>query len=157
MFVDYEFYSDVFNGTALTEVEFNKFGGLACTYITMNTLSRITDTGIFNYPEEVRIMAKNCACALAEYLKQVDDVSKSITGSSGGTSEGIIKSKTAGEVSVSYDTSLTSQYFLDPKKQEDQKQSILKLYLSPVFIGTRYYNLLSKVLDDKICPECSIF
>ena len=158
MFVDYDYYAFVFKGTVLTEDEFNKFGNQACMYITANTLSRITDSSVLIYPIEIQKKVKDCACTLAEYLKQVDDAKKSITGG-GSASEGIVRSRAAGAVSVTYDTSLSVQYFLDQERQEDAKQAILRLYLSPVCIGTRFYNLLSKVLDGDSggCPNCSVF
>jgi len=157
VFVDYDYYTDTFKGTLLTEDEFNKYGNDACIYITASTMSRVTDSTISIYPASLIDKIKRCACVLSEYLKRVADVESSLTGVSS-SSEGMIKSKTAGSVSVSYDTTTAVSYYLDISKQEEAKQGIIRQYLSPIVIGTIYYNLLSKVIDSgpDICPCCSI-
>ncbi len=146
MFVDYHFYKNTFGGTALTEEEFQRFGDLACAYVSDNTLSRITDDKINLFPQEVQLRAKKCACALAENFKTCDYFSKLASGQIEGQSGGIVRSKTAGAVSVTYETSVSAQYFLDVKTQENLKQSILRSYLSPVCIDGKMYNPLSKVI-----------
>lgn len=159
MFVDYNFYTENFKGTSLTEEEFLRFGNLACMYISTNTLSRINDNGINLYPVEIQNNARMCACNLAEYLKQIEDVQSGIIGGGSSASGGIVSSKTAGAVSVSYDTKLSAQFFLDPINQEKQKQAILRLWLAPVCINGSMYNLLSKVLENRntgVCPTCTV-
>lgn len=146
MFVDYAFYVDTFGGAALTEQEFRKFGDLACAYVSENTLSRISDEKIGSLPPEIQFRAKKCACALAENLKTCDYFLKLASGQVEGQSGGIVRSKTAGAVSVTYETSVSAQYFLDAKSQESLKQSILRSYLSPICIGEKMYNMLSKVI-----------
>lgn len=160
MFVDYNYYKNNFKGNSLTDEEFNKYGNLACMDITANTLSRVTDSTINNYPQELIARIKSCACAISECNKMFDDSLNSLTSSSDGRkTEGIVRSKTAGSVSVTYDTDLSAKYFLDREKQEKIKQSILRLYLSPICINGKMYNLLSKVMDSfpDQCHSCCVF
>lgn len=159
MFVDYTYYTDNFNGTLLTEDEFNKFGDLACIFITTSTMSRVTDTLITSYPAELIYRIKNCACSLAEYLKEKYDVRKNILSSMDSSqSTGIVRSKKAGAVSIDYDTSTTVSYYLNTKSQQDMINMIIRQYLAPVVIGTVYYNLLSKVIDSNHnnCGCCGV-
>jgi hypothetical protein len=159
LFVDYFYYVNDFKGTALTEEEFCKYGKLACMEITSNTLSRVTDGTINNFPGELISRIKDCACVIAQYLKKFQDTFDSLTGltTAQGTSEGIVKSKTAGAVSVTYDTALSANYLLNLENQKAIIKSVLKSYLAPVCIGGIFYNLLSKVVSQKCsCPSCRI-
>ena len=157
VFVDYSYYVDDFGGTKLSEEEFNKYGNAGCMEITANTLSRVSDSTINGYPIELISRIKNCACTIAEYLKTFHDAFDAMAGSSGEIAQGIAKSKTAGAVSVTYDTAAAVSYLLDPVKQKNIIQSVLNIYLSPVCIGGVFYNLLSKVLDTHgICESCRI-
>lgn len=158
MFVDYDYYKNKFKGTVLTEDNFNRYGNLACIEITTSTLSRVTDGTINNYPMELITRIKDCACAIAEYKNRFDDAFNSVTSlSSGNKTEGIIKSKTAGAVSVNYDTTTTVSYLLDNQKQRSIINSLLCTYLSPVCIGGLSYNLLSKLIGNhNTCRTCNI-
>jgi len=159
VFVDYTYYTDNFNGTLLTENEFNKFGDLACILITTSSMSRVTDSLINSYPAELIYRIKNCACTLAEYLKQEDDVrKKALSTILDEETSGVVRSKTAGAVSVSYDTSTVLSHYLNTDKQKEIIDTIIRQYLSPVVIGSVYYNLLSKVIDfnPNNCSCCSI-
>jgi len=153
VFVDYTYFTGNFKGTLLTENEFNRFGDLACILITTSTMSRVTDSTITIYPAELIYRIKNCACVLSEFLKQEDDVKKKSFASIIDTeTSGIVRSKTAGAVSVTYDTSTAISYYLNIGKYKDLINMIIRQYLSPVCIGTIYYNLLSKVIDSS--PNC---
>ncbi len=146
MYVDYEYYKEEFKGTTLTEEEFNKFGSLGEKYIAKNTLSRVTEGSINSYPTPLVLDIKDCVCELASFLHEISLVrSNALGGVNSG--EGIIKSKKAGEVSISYDTSCLSDIYLNAKNVESEKQLILKQYLYPRCIGGTTYNLLSKVID----------
>lgn len=146
MYVDYEYYKEEFKGTTLTEEEFNKFGSLGEKYIAKNTLSRVTEGSINSYPKLLVLDIKDCVCELAEFLHEINLVrSNALGGVNSG--EGIVKSKKAGEVSVSYDASCLSDIYLNAKNVESEKQLILKQYLYPRCIGGNTYNLLSKVID----------
>ena len=69
---------------------------------------------------------------------------------------GAVKSQTAGAVSVTYDTSFAS-YFLDSKNQEIQIKSIINAYLFPRCINGKFYNLLSKIIENSnSCKTCSL-
>lgn len=145
MFVDLEFYTNVYDGIQMNTDEFKKYCTQACMYISANTLSRVTDSKIGSYPEELQNNIKYCACALTEYFKQTWDAKKSI--SVGADNDGIVMSKTAGAVTVTYDTRLTAKYFIEQESQSQAKYQILKQYLYPMVIDGKMYNLLSKSLN----------
>lgn len=149
--MDYEYYKTQFKGSDLTEEEFEKYGNLACMEITTNTLSRVTDLTIGDYPKELISRIKDCACSIANYKKAFDNAFNSIVGAKSGSGAGVIRSKSVGAVSVSYDTSQTASYLLDPAKQKQLISSVLRLYLSPVCFGGVMYNLLSKNLNFRGC------
>ncbi len=164
MFVDYDYYKNTFKGADLTENEFSKYAAMACMQITASTLSRVNDKTINNYPPELVRNIKNCACAISELMKKFEDGFNILVNSSnqsgGDKSGGIIHSKTAGAVSVTYDTSAANKsidYLTDPSKQRKIIQSVMDMYLSPICIGGKFYNLLSKVVGSSpACHHCTI-
>ena len=152
MLVDYEFYKETFKGK-LSEEEFDKFVNLSCMKITKETCSRVTDGTLNNFPNELILDIKTCACALIDKLKIFQDA---IDTASNFKQEKIVKSQTAGAVSVTYDTSFSS-YFLDSKNQEIQIKSVINAYLFPRCINGKFYNLLSKVIENSnSCKTCSL-
>lgn len=153
MFVDYEYYRDSFGGTSLTETEFNKYVPNACMKITTSTLSRVTDSTINSYPSELVTRIKNCACSLSEWEQKFD---KALNTLSSGITDGIAKSKSAGAVSVTYDTSFSLNYLLDTQNQSKIVNSVVNSYLAPICINGTFYNLLSKVLSSPKNTNCSI-
>ena len=72
MFVDYSFYTDVYLGSKLTSTEFQKQAFKACNLITDETMTRVTDSTINNYPSELVEIIKKCACDLAEKYNDYD-------------------------------------------------------------------------------------
>ena len=153
MFVDYEYYIDNFKGTSLTEEEFNKYAQNACMKITTSTVSRVTDGSINNFPSELVMSIKNCACAVSEWLQKFQNA---LDNAINNNSNGIMKSQSAGAVSVTYDTSASS-YLLDVKNQENIINSIINSYLSARCINGVFYNLLSKGLcNSNTCVTCRI-
>ena len=152
MFVDYEFYKETFKGK-LSEEEFDKFVNLSCMKITKETCSRVTDGTLNNFPNELILDIKTCACALIDKLKIFQDA---LDFNEKSVNSGAVKSQTAGAVSVTYDTSFAS-YFLDSKNQEIQIKSIINAYLFPRCINGKFYNLLSKVIENSnSCKTCSL-
>lgn len=157
MFVDYNYYKNVFGGSMLTETEFNQYGNMACTKISSSTLSRVTDSTINGYPSSLVSSIKNCACVLAQWFKRFQSALDTMTNAVDGTQpEGIIKSKSAGAVSVTYDTTSTLSYFLDQSNQEQTVNSVLKTFLYPQCIDGKLYNLLSKNLSSPKCDKSYI-
>lgn len=164
MLVDYDYYKNIFKGVDLTENEFPKYANMACMQITASTLSRVNDRTINNYPPEIVRNIKDCACAISELRKKFEDgfniLGNSSNQSGGGKSGGIIHSKTAGAVSVTYDTSAANKsidYLIDPSKQRKLIQSVMDMYLPPICIGGKFYNLLSKVVGSgSSCHHCTI-
>lgn len=155
MFVDYEYYTDSFKGSFLTEEEFDKYAENACMQITTSTLSRVTDSTINSYPSELMVRIKNCACVLSEWGKRFDKALDTLYGGAiDGT--GIAKSKSAGAVSVTYDTSFSLNYLLDTQNQSKIVGFVIKSHLSPICINGTFYNLLSKVLGSSRNTNCSI-
>lgn len=153
MFVDYEYYTNSFGGTALTETEFNKYTPNACMKITTSTMSRVTDSTINSYPSELVSRIKDCACMLSEWEQKFD---KALNTLSNGITDGIAKSKSAGAVSVTYDTSLSINYLLDTQNQNKIVNSVINSYLAPAWINGIFYNLLSKVLSSPKNADCNI-
>ena len=152
MFVDYEFYKNNFKGK-LSEEEFDKFVNLSCMKITKETCSRVTDGTLNNFPNELILDIKTCACALIDKLKIFQDA---LDFNEKSVNSGAVKSQTAGAVSVTYDTSFSS-YFLDSKNQEIQIKSIINAYLFPRCINGKFYNLLSKIIENSnSCKTCSL-
>lgn len=157
MFVDYNYYINVFGGSMLSETEFNQYGNMACMKISSSTLSRVTDSTINSYPPSLVNSIKNCACALAQWFKRFQSVADNMTNAVNGSQpEGIVKSKTAGAVSIIYDTTSTLSHFLDLDNQEQTTNSVLKTFLYPQCIDGKFYNLLSKNLSDSICDTSYI-
>ena len=152
MSVDYEFYKNNFKGKLSAE-EFDKFVNLSCMKITKETCSRVTDGTLNNFPNELILDIKTCACALIDKLKIFQDA---LDFNEKSVNSGAVKSQTAGAVSVTYDTSFSS-YFLDSKNQEIQIKSIINAYLFPRFINGKFYNLLSKIIENSnSCKTCSL-
>lgn len=151
MFVDYQFYIDTFKGN-LSEEEFNRYVTISSNSISKETCSRVRDGTINSFPSELVKDIKLCACALVEKFKSFYDFFDIVSANGG-----VLRSKTAGAVSVSYDTSSSLSYLLDPKNQETQIKSIINAYLFLRCINGRFYNLLSKVLDNTShCDTCCI-
>lgn len=156
MFVDYDYYKNDFKG-CLSEDEFNKFINLACSKITIATMSRVTDSTIGNYPSELIKNIKDCACSLLEKLKSFDDALNVLSSSINGESNGMIKSSVAGAVSVTYDTTSGINFLLNKSNQESIINSVINSYLSARCIGGKFYNLLSKSLSSRnFCKSCNI-
>lgn len=154
MFVDYEYYTEEYKGNSLTETEFNKYAKKACMKITTSTMSRVTDGTINKYPSELIDNIKDCACAITEWIKKFEVALDNIIKDN---NEGIVKSKTAGAVTISYDTSQTASYLLDMGKQEQIIKSVINSYLSARCINGVFYNLLSKNLcSSSNCVTCRI-
>ena len=152
MLVDYEFYKKTFKGKLSAE-EFDKFVNLSCMKITKETCSRVTNGTLNNFPNELILDIKTCACALIDKLKIFQDA---LDFNEKFVNSGAVKSQTAGAVSVTYDTSFSS-YFLDSKNQEIQIKSIINAYLFPRCINGKFYNLLSKVIENSnSCKTCSL-
>ena len=152
MLVDYEFYKNNFKGKLLEE-EFDKFVNLSCMKITKETCSRVTDGTLNNFPNELILDIKTCACALIDKLKIFQDA---LDFNEKSVNSGAVKSQTAGTVSVTYDTSFSS-YFLDSKNQEIQIKSIINACLCPRCINGKFYNLLSKIIENSnSCKTCSL-
>lgn len=142
----------------LTETEFNYYGGMACTKISASTLDRVTDGTINSYPPSLVTNIKNCACSLAQWFKRFENALDSATNAIGSSqTEGIVKSKSAGAVSITYDTASTISFFLDPKNQNQTIDSVLRSFLYPQCVDGTLYNVLSKNLSDKQqCNSCVI-
>lgn len=151
MYVTYEFYKDVYNGNKLTEENFDKFMYKAENIIANYTFDRINDTTINKYPPALVNKIKKCACELAEFNQDVDRVNSLSIPKDDGTI-GLVSSKRAGEVSVSYDSSKVYSSYTNDRYVSNRYKTILNDYLYPQQINGKYYNLLSWV-DDNVCKS----
>lgn len=153
MFVDYNFYTTTYGGTDLTSVEFTKFAQKACRYISAETMDRITDTKITDYPEEIQTDVKLCACALAEKYKKLDKVEDNILTSAAGERGSTIKSEKSGLASIEYGSSDSLiNVFKDPSSFKKYLYKTFSEYIYPKEVNGITYNLASKVL--RPCREC---
>lgn len=144
MYVTYEYYKDVYYGNKLTEENFNKFISKAENIISKYTFDTVNESTLNNYPAALVEKIKKCACELAECNYDVDRINNMILPNEDGTI-GIVSSKRAGEVSVSYESSKVVSSYISSKDVESRYKSILNDYLYPQNINGTYYNLLSWV------------
>jgi hypothetical protein len=142
MFADFEFYTDYYCGNLLNENNFNKFCLQASLDIEKTTVNRVSDADVNELPEPLKTRIKYCACELAEFFFTVAKMQNFAANAGNNEGEGLIKSKTAGAVSVTYDDSATRSY-LDFRENSKRKEKIYKQYLFPQ-CGL---NLLSKVVN----------
>lgn len=153
MYTDYEFYKNIYQGSHLDESTFEKFSRKAEAIIARYTLDRVNEKTINNYPLTLQTKIKSCCCELAEVNFYIDKINKLYIVNDDGTSR-VAKSKTAGAVSISYDTA-TSKSYLDLNINEKRYKSVLDEYLYPQKIGNTYYNLMSGVISN-VQPNCYI-
>lgn len=153
MFIDYEFYTTTYGGTDLTSGEFTKYAQKACRYISAETMDRITDTKITNYPEEIQTDVKLCACALAEKYKALDKIESNIFESASGSKGSTIKSEKSGQASIEYGSSDSIiNSFKDPNSFKKYLKKTFSEYICPKEVNGITYNLASKVL--RPCRSC---
>lgn len=121
-------------------------------YIAKNTPPKVTEGNINSYPTPLALDIKDCVCELASFLHEISLVRVNALGGIklGQQGEGIIKSKKAGEVSISYDTYCLYDIYLNAKNVKGEKQLILKQYLYPRCVEETTYNLLLKVIDNNV-------
>lgn len=157
MLVDYSFYTDIYKGNQIEENEFDKYIRKASNVISRYTFDRVKENTINKFPIELIENIKMCICELAEFEKSVYNINSISNGSNNNALDNslFIKEKRAGAVSISMDTSVTSnilkQYTSTSSKSEKYK-SILNDYLYPQKINGLYYNLLSWVKDE-VCTD----
>lgn len=144
MYIDYDFYKTEYNGAKLSEENFNKFEPKAEDVIARYTMDRVKENTLNSFPAALVIKIKKCACELAEFCFDVSRINDLISIKDDGIA-GVIKSKTAGAVSITYDTALSSSNYLDQGQVNRRYKYILNDYLYPQLIDGNYYNLLSWV------------
>lgn len=147
MFIDFNYYTTVFGGTVLTEVNFSRHASKACDYISNATMLRVTDQTIGSFPNELVTRIKKCACDIAESLYYFDQIKrKELVESADNAGIGKIRNKKAGQVSVTW--FYGSSNYSDSKYKESYLKDILMEYLSPVKIDGVIWNLTSKVMSN---------
>lgn len=151
MYVTYEFYKDVYYGNKLKEEDFNKFISKAENIISNYTFDRINERTIDKYPSELVNKIKKCACELADFNYDVDRVN-SLSIPTDDVTIGLVSSKRAGEVSVSYDSSKVFSSYTNDRYVSNRYKSILNDYLYPQQVNGKYYNLLSWVKQN-VCKN----
>lgn len=154
IFVDYNYYVDIYHGNILTQSNFNKYAKKACNFISSNTIDRINDSTINSYPSELVGDIKDCACDLAEKFYDKESIYLNAVGLAT-KKENNITSERSGEVAITYGSSDNFTYKMsDPKYFNDFLSETLKAYLYPRKINGIFYNLTSKVLTN--CKFCNI-
>ena len=154
MYTTFEFYRDVYYGNKLEEKDFNKVIPKAESIIARYTFDNVTEAKINRYPKELIEKIKRCACELSDFCNDVDKVNSEILSNNNG-GLGLIKSKKAGEVTVSYSTSNFLTSYIRPNNIKVKYKSILNDYLYPQCIGGKFYNLLSWVTNS-VCNKNNI-
>ncbi len=157
MFVDYSFYTDVYLGSKLTSTEFQKQAFKACNLITDETMTRVTDSTINNYPSELVEIIKKCACDLAEKYNDYDKIYDNIVSTASGNNSSNVLSEKSGLAEVRYGYSEgVIKMFSDPKTFNKFILETLRDYLRPRLINGVVYNLTSKILHHSVCGCCNI-
>lgn len=133
MIVDFTYYTEVFEGTAIPEQDFKRLSKKAerfVNYATCNQAHKISG----NVLETV----KECICELAEQYQIIEKSEKQALGEG----EKVISSESVGSWSVSYDTPTkadvnTSEYTTEKNKR---LYSIVKEHLA--FTGLLYRGVI---------------
>lgn len=152
MYTTFDFYTYEYYGNKLKSENFDKFISKAEDIIAKNTGDRINEKTLNTFPEEFIAKIKKCACELAEYSYNVDKVAGSILSNNDG-GIGVVSSKKAGEVSVSYETSKSISSYTNPKEINMKYKSILNDYLYMQNINGKIYNVLSWVECNHVCDR----
>lgn len=87
--VDYNFYTNTYEGSSIPESSFNNFALKASTYVNKNTFNRITE-------EKVDSFVKYCICEVAELLYSQEKKKNTIMENK------IVSSETVGPHSKTY-------------------------------------------------------
>ncbi len=129
MIVDFTYYTEVFEGTAINEENFNHYSKKAERFVNYATCNQAHKTS-GNVLETV----KECICEIAEQYQIIEKSEKQALGEG----EKVISSESVGSWSVSYDTPTkadvnTSEYTTEKNKR---LYSIVKEHLA--FTGLLY-------------------
>ena len=112
-YVNYEYYSSLYGNKAIPETDFNRLLWDAEREIDKATsgVDNVRKLKVaFPTNEEDAESIKRCVCALIEFLNNLESAEKSaamVQGSDGTMRGGIIKSVSAGNESITYETSGT--------------------------------------------------
>ena len=112
-YVNYEYYSSLYGNKAISETDFNRLLWDAEREIDKATsgVDNVRKLKVaFPTNEEDAESIKRCVCALIEFLDNLESAEKSaamVQGSDGTMRGGIIKSVSAGNESITYETSGT--------------------------------------------------
>ena len=112
-YVNYEYYSSLYGNKAIPETDFNRLLWDAEREIDKATsgVDNVRKLKVaFPTNEEDAESIKRCVCALIEFLDSLESAEKSaamVQGSDGTMRGGIIKSVSAGNESITYETSGT--------------------------------------------------
>ena len=139
MIATYEYYTDAYCGKQIREDDFDQFSIQAQRDVESFTLYRVQEDKFQDLPEKVQIQVKNCICAVAEIEYDVEQNEKVAQGA---IQSGVVKSRSAGAVSESYDVP-KSQY-ADMSYQE--LQHVKALAMQKMLLPRDGINLISRVI-----------
>lgn len=133
MIVDFTYYTEVFEGTAIPEQDFKQLSKKAERFVNYATCNQAS-TAIGDTLETV----KECICELAEQYQIIEKTEKQ----SLGEGEKVIASESVGSWSVSYDTPTKADVNTEEYVKEKNKKlySIVKEYLA--FTGLLYRGVM---------------
>lgn len=124
-YVNYEYYSSLYGNKAIPETDFNRLLWDAEREIDKATsgVDNVRKLKVaFPTNEEDAESIKRCVCALVEFLDNLESAEKSasmVQGSDGTMRGGIIKSVSAGNESITYETSGTIGNAIRSTKDRD--------------------------------------
>lgn len=152
MFIDYDYYKNIYNGNKISKDGFNKQAIKACNLISDETMTRVNDLTIDNYPLALINVIKTCACELAEKYSDYDKIYSNIVGISSGNNQGNLKSESAGYAKIEYGYSEgILKKFSSPSAFKEFLLETIHDYLRPQQIDGIVWNLTSKVLKNGPC------
>ena len=139
MIATYQYYTDVYCGKCIREDDFKQFSIRAQRDVENFTLHRVQEDKFLDLPEKVQRQVQDCICAVAEFEYAVGQNEKVAQGV---IQSGIVKSRSVGAVSESYD--IPKSQYADMGYQEIQRAKVLTM--QKMLLPCEGINLISRVI-----------
>lgn len=131
MYVDYEYYKNLYGSDAASEIEFNRLSWDACKKMDYYTtgVDGVKKLQVAFPVEDYSVEAvKRCTCSLIELLKKIEQAESNMQSASGyiqredGSYQGkVVSSVSAGNESISYSAGSSNNKTLFEKALTDEK------------------------------------
>ena len=140
MIATYQYYTDEYRGKRIhSEGDFEQFSIQAQRDVEGFTLYRVQEDKFQSLPEKVQIQVKDCICAVAEIEYAVEQNEKVAQGA---IQSGVVKSRSAGAVSESYN--IPKSQYADISYQELERTKCL--VMQKMLLPREGVNLISRVI-----------